>query len=100
MYETGQGVPQDHAEAARLYRLAASQGQVEAQLNLGAKLANGDGVVVNPQAGYMWTYLAAQAGNETATENLPLIAGMLNESEIAAAIRMANSCQSDLTTCN
>jgi TPR repeat protein len=31
MYETGQGVPQDYTEAARLYRLAADQGFAGAQ---------------------------------------------------------------------
>ena len=39
MYDTGEGVPQDDAEAARWYRLAADQGHAGAQYNLGARRA-------------------------------------------------------------
>ena len=34
MYKDGTGVPQDHTEAVRLYRLAADQGDAMAQLKL------------------------------------------------------------------
>ena len=44
MYGNGTGVPQDHAEAVRWYRLAADQGQARAQVNLGVMYANGTGV--------------------------------------------------------
>ena len=35
MYATGEGVPEDDAEAVRWYRLAAEQGYAVAQFNLG-----------------------------------------------------------------
>ncbi len=35
MYDNGQGVPQDYAEAVKWYRLAAEQGYAYAQYNLG-----------------------------------------------------------------
>jgi TPR repeat protein len=35
MYKSGQGVPQDYAEATRWFRKAADQGHVEAQTQLG-----------------------------------------------------------------
>ncbi len=35
MYDNGQGVPQDDAQAVQWYRLAAEQGMAEAQNNLG-----------------------------------------------------------------
>ena len=35
MYNTGEGVPQDDAEAVKWYRLAAEQGDASAQFNLG-----------------------------------------------------------------
>ena len=35
IYDNGQGVPEDDAEAVKWYRLAADQGLGEAQLNLG-----------------------------------------------------------------
>ena len=36
IYAEGEGVPQDHEEAVRWYRLAAEQGFANAQFNLGA----------------------------------------------------------------
>jgi TPR repeat protein len=38
MYADGRGVPQDHAEAVRWYRLAAEQGNAFAQFRLGVML--------------------------------------------------------------
>jgi TPR repeat protein len=35
MYETGEGVAHDYAEAAKWYRQAAEQAHVKAQYNLG-----------------------------------------------------------------
>jgi hypothetical protein len=43
-YATGDGVPQDDAEAVRWYRLAAAQGDAGAQNNFGAMYENGEGV--------------------------------------------------------
>ena len=44
MYDKGQGVRQDYAEAIRWYRKAAEQGYAKAQYNLGLMYANGHGV--------------------------------------------------------
>ena len=41
MYEHGEGVRQDNAEAVRWYRKAAEQGYAEAQHNLGVMYARG-----------------------------------------------------------
>jgi len=41
MYLTGQGVPQDDAEAVKWYRLAAEQGDAAGQVGLGVMYANG-----------------------------------------------------------
>jgi uncharacterized protein len=43
-YDTGKGVPQDYAEAAKWYRKAAEQGYAEAQFNLGTMYDEGRGV--------------------------------------------------------
>jgi TPR repeat protein len=48
MYEQGQGVVQNYAEAANWYRKAAEQGWAFAQYNLGCLYANGNGVEQNP----------------------------------------------------
>jgi uncharacterized protein len=44
MYENGQGVTQDNAEAIRWYRKAAEQGNPNAQYNLGVMYHSGQGV--------------------------------------------------------
>ena len=41
MYENGKGVPQDDAEAVKWYRMAAEQGDADAQFNLGCDVRNG-----------------------------------------------------------
>ena len=43
MYDNGEGVPEDDAEAVRWYRLAAEQGLAEAQSNLGFMYDKGEG---------------------------------------------------------
>ena len=43
-YDTGKGVPQDSAEAAKWYRKAAEQGYADAQFNLGTMYDEGRGV--------------------------------------------------------
>lgn len=43
LYTFGQGVPEDHAMALRLYQLAAEQGDADAQNNLGGMYAEGLG---------------------------------------------------------
>jgi TPR repeat protein len=62
MYATGQGVPEDDAEAARWYRLAAEQGLAEAQAYLGVMYANGEGVPEDDTESVRWYRLAAEQG--------------------------------------
>ena len=45
MYDHGEGVIEDDAEAARWYRMAAEQGHASAQFNLGLMYDNGLGVI-------------------------------------------------------
>tara|TARA_B100001105_G_C22089380_1_gene314347 strand:- start:175 stop:531 length:357 start_codon:yes stop_codon:yes gene_type:complete len=46
-YATGEGVPENDAEAVRWFRLAAEQGLAEAQSNLGTMYGYGRGVPEN-----------------------------------------------------
>ena len=62
MYASGEGVPEDDAEAARWYRLAADQGHADAQNNLGLKYASGEGVVEDDAEAVRWYRLAADQG--------------------------------------
>ena len=44
MYDRGERVPQDYAEAIKWYRKAAEQGYASAQYNLGIMYDDGEGV--------------------------------------------------------
>ncbi|MDA9318678.1 sel1 repeat family protein [Octadecabacter sp.] len=70
MYENGYGVPQDYAEAVRLYRLAADQGDANAQYNLGNMYANGQGVPQDYAEAVRLYRLAADQGDANAQYNL------------------------------
>lgn len=70
MLATGQGVPQNEAEAVKWFRLAAQQGDVYAQYNLGVMLEMGRGVPQNDVEASKWYQLAAQQGYAAAQNNL------------------------------
>jgi hypothetical protein len=70
MYDLGDGVPQDDAEAARWYRRAAEQGVVEAQNNVGHMHANGEGVLQDDVEALRWYRMAADQGHAKAQHNL------------------------------
>jgi uncharacterized protein len=66
MYEKRQmALVQDYAEAVKWYRLAAEQGNANAQYNLGVMYDNGDGVVQDYAEAVKWYRLAAEQGNAT-----------------------------------
>ena len=70
MYADGLGVPQDDAEAARLYRLAAEQGNAIAQSNLGVITLTGRGVPQDDAEAIRWYRLAAEQGYAAGQRNL------------------------------
>ena len=69
-YSSGEGVAQDKAEAVRLYRLSAAQGNAYAQANLGNMFENGQGVAQDRAEAIRWYRLAAAQGNADATAAL------------------------------
>ena len=73
MYDNGEGVPQDYAEAVKWYRLAAEQGDALAQNNLGAMYDNGEGVPQDYAEAVKWYRLAAEQGYALAQNNLGLM---------------------------
>ena len=73
MYTTGEGVPEDDAEAVRWYRLAAEQGVARAQYSLGFKYATGAGVPQDDVEAVRWYRLAADQGEANAQNNLGLM---------------------------
>ena len=58
MYDNGEGVAQDHSEAARWYRLAAEQGLAEAQNNLGVLYEDGESDTRDYVQAHKWYSLA------------------------------------------
>ena len=73
MYASGQGVPQDYAEAVRWYRMAADQGEALAQFNLGAMYHSGHGISQNYAEALHWYRMAADQGNANAQWNLSVM---------------------------
>ena len=74
MFENGLGVARDYAEAARLYRPAAAQGDAEALNNLGYLFLHGLGVPRDRAEGIRLYRLAAAQGDENAQIKLDVLA--------------------------
>ena len=72
MYETGNGISQDYAEAVKWYRKAAEQGNANAQCNLGYMYENGYGVTKDYAEAVKWYRKAAEQGYARGQCNLGL----------------------------
>ena len=70
MYDNGEGVPEDDAEAMRWLRKAEEQGNVRAQLYLGLMYDNGEGVPEDDAEAVRWYRKAAEQGNARAQLHL------------------------------
>ena len=92
MYEDGQGVLQDYAEAVKWYRLAADQGDASAQTNLGFMYEDGQGVLQDNIKAHMWYNLAAANGYKNADEWRDKLAALMTATDIATARAMAKEC--------
>ena len=75
IYAIGDGVPQDHVEAVKWYRLAANQGFALAQANIGAAYFNGQGVPQDYAEAVKWSRLAADQGDALSQFNLGVMYG-------------------------
>jgi uncharacterized protein len=73
MYDQGTGVPKNHAEAIKWYRLSAAQGYRQAQFFLGRIYDEGDGVPENDEEAMKWYRLAADQGHPGAYIGLALM---------------------------
>ena len=72
MYDVGQGVSQDSAEAMKWYRRAAEQGYARAQLTLGYRYDAGQGVPQDSAEAVKWYRRAAEQGDANAQYSLGL----------------------------
>ena len=70
VYDAGQGVRQDYAEAVKWYRKAADQGNASAEYNLGSMYANGQGVPQDDADAVKWFRKAANRGLVAAENNI------------------------------
>jgi TPR repeat protein len=70
MYDKGEGVAQDDAQAAAWFRKAADQGDAKAQFNLGNKYRRGEGVAQDYSQAMAWYRKAADQGDADALFNL------------------------------
>lgn len=69
-YDLGIGVPQDHAEAVRWWRMAADQGIAYAQASLGAAYDLGQGVPKDYEKAFAWFRKSAEQGYAFAENDL------------------------------
>jgi TPR repeat protein/predicted Ser/Thr protein kinase len=70
MFDTGDQVDRDPAEAAVWYSMAAEQGHAKAQNNLACLYASGEGVTRNLKEAFRLYLLAAASGSAAAEANL------------------------------
>eukprot|EP00729_Bicosta_minor_P013105 gene13105-biopygen14214 len=70
MYDNGEGVEQDHVEAAKWFRKSAEAGHARAQCNLGVMYNNGIGVEQDHVEAAKWYRMAAEIGIAKAQFNL------------------------------
>jgi len=73
MYDVGEGVTEDDAEAVKWYRKAADQGHVSAQYRLGYMYEEGQGVPQDYAEAAKWYRKAADQGYAYAQGNLGLM---------------------------
>jgi TPR repeat protein len=82
-------VPKDDREAARWWRLAASQGFAPAQHSLGKILSGGgQGVRSDKTQAYMWLALSAAQGDEEAGRQSEILSKQLKPAEMMNAKKM------------
>ncbi len=89
LYDTGQGVPEDDAEAVRWYRLAAEQGHPKAQLNVALQHILGEGVPVDHVRAYAWLELGAAGGDPDAGNVRDNLAVAMSPEQISQAQTLA-----------
>jgi TPR repeat protein len=96
MYNTGQGVALDHAEAVKWFRAAARQGDAGGQDSLGLAYEEGAGVSRDYLRAYMWYWLAATSGDAYAdafAQDRDKIAARMNKAQVAEAMGLAVKCR-------
>ena len=85
------GVPQDYAEAMRLYRMAAEQGEANSQYGLGLMYEAGKGVTAHNVEAHMWLNIAGANGIEASREKRNEIELRMTSQDVSEAQRHSES---------
>ena len=93
MYELGEGVAEDDAEAFKWFSLAASHGYAKAQNNLGYMYDLGEGIAQDNLRAYMWKDLAAAQGEIDAAKQRDALASRMTKQQLEKAQEMARDCK-------
>ena len=100
MYDKGEGVLKDEAEAVRWYWLAAEQGHATAQFNLGLMYDTGRGVLKDSVLAHMWSNIAGTNGNARARKLRDHLERDMTRAEISRATGLVQECMtSDYQDC-
>ena len=89
MYSQGEGVAKDQSKAAHWFRLAAEQGDVTGQYNLGVQYANGEGVPEDNVQAYAWMSIAAAQGHTSAKTTKEKVEKSMTREQIAEAQKLS-----------
>jgi hypothetical protein len=92
MYETGQGVAQDHKRAVLWYQKAAEAGDPMAQFDLGRIYETGqEGVAMDYVEAHKWWNIAAANGEERARKSRNIVERLMTPAQIAEAKKRAEA---------
>ncbi len=83
----------DDAEALEWCKLAAAQGNADAQTNIGVMYYIGQGVVQDYVRAHMWLNLAAVSGDAGAVKNRDIVAAKMSSQQILEAQKLARECR-------
>jgi hypothetical protein len=83
----GRGVPQDNKDALAWFRKAATQGDINGQMNLGMMCAEGCGMPVDLAQAYFWIAIAGGGGAEGALSSLLAVQSRMTRPQRTAAQR-------------
>ncbi|MDZ4164863.1 MAG: tetratricopeptide repeat protein [Smithellaceae bacterium] len=98
LYHEGNGAPQNHAEAVRLFKEAAGRGHLFSQLNLGIIYAEGrPGVANDPVQSWMWFAFAAAQGYPEAREFRDDLALKMTNAQLVEAQRLVREFKPETT---
>ena len=87
-------MPQDYAEAEKLFLLAADQNAADAQYYLGILYVKGQGVPQDYVQAYKWFDLSAAQANNDAKKNRDEVAEHMTPEQIAEAQKLAREWKS------